>query len=83
MAKGAVKLGAVAALASHIAVACSRCERKGRYHLTRLVAHYGPDFPMTDLGSELANCPRRTAASPHERCDVYFPGLAKIMSGDA
>ncbi|WP_250500578.1 hypothetical protein [Caballeronia sp. GAWG1-5s-s] len=37
---------------------------------------------MTDLGAELADCPRRSATAHHERCDVYFPGLAKIMSGD-
>jgi hypothetical protein len=43
----------------------------------------GADFRMTDLGSELANCPRRTAAV-HERCDVYFPRLISLMDdGDA
>lgn len=80
---GAVPLGEVAARASHINVACSRCDRNGRYKLARLVAQFGPDFPMTDLGAELAQCPRRNAPGHHERCDVYFPGLAKLMSDDA
>jgi hypothetical protein len=49
----------------------------------RLVAALGDDLRMTDLGSELANCPRRTAAV-HERCDVYFPRLISLMDdGDA
>ncbi len=36
---------------------------------------------MTDLAASLADCPRRNA-SMAERCDVYFPGLIKIMVGD-
>ncbi|MET3234325.1 UNVERIFIED_ORG: hypothetical protein ABIC54_006546 [Burkholderia sp. 1263] len=78
---GAVTLGEVAAKATHIDIACSRCDRRGRYALVRLVATHGPDFAMTDLGNELANCPRRNASSHGERCDVYFPGLPKIMNG--
>lgn len=83
MRKGSVSLGEVAARASHINIACSRCDRKGRYRASRLVAEYGADFAMTDLGRELAVCPRRTAAAQHERCDIYFPGLRLLMSGDA
>ena len=82
MANGSVALGDVAARASHIEVACSRCDRKGRYLLARLVQTYGPDFPMTALGGELANCPRRSAAAHQERCDVFFPGLRQVMNGD-
>lgn len=78
---GAVALGEVAAKATHLDIACSRCERRGRYALARLVASHGPDFAMTDLGNELANCPHRNATSHGERCDVYFPGLAAIMNG--
>ncbi|WP_045457923.1 hypothetical protein [Caballeronia cordobensis] len=81
MAIGSVSLGDVAAGATHLEVACSRCERRGRYRLSRLVARLGEDFPMPDLGSELADCPRRNA-SMTERCDVYFPGLIKIMGGE-
>jgi hypothetical protein len=77
---GAVALGDVATRASHIEIACTRCERRGRYQLSKLVARLGEDFAMTDLGSELADCPRRTSPSWSERCDVYFPGLAKIMT---
>ncbi|KDR25415.1 hypothetical protein [Caballeronia zhejiangensis] len=77
---GAVLLGELAARATHIDIECSRCDRKGRYRLAKLVARLGEEFPMTDLGAELADCPRRTAATHHERCDVFFPGLPKIMA---
>ena len=79
---GAVALGDVATRAEALDVACSRCDRRGHYNLARLVERLGPDFPMTDLGDRLANCPRRNLAGIGERCDVYFPGLAKIMSAE-
>jgi hypothetical protein len=81
-ANGSVLLSEVAERASHIDVACSRCDRKGRYRLAKLVAEFGPDFYMTNLGAELAACPRRAAAVNHQRCDIYYPGLVKIMSDD-
>lgn len=82
MTNGAIALGDVAARASHIEVACSRCERRGRYQVAKLVETLGPEFPMTDLGAELASCPHRGASAHHERCDVFFPGLRKLMYGD-
>lgn len=81
MANGSVTLGEVAARTSHIEVACTRCERRGHYRLSRLIATHGADFRMTDLGGELADCTKRNV-SVGERCDVYFPGLIKIMGGE-
>lgn len=80
---GSVLLGELAARATHIDIECSRCGRKGRYRVANLVARLGEDFPMTDLGAELADCPRRAAATHHERCDVLFPNLPRIMSQDS
>ncbi len=82
MRTGSVLLREVASRASHIEIACSRCDRKGRYRVANLVARLGGDFPMTDLGAELADCPRRRATAHHERCDVFFPGLPRVMSSD-
>lgn len=79
---GAVALGDVAAKASHLEIACSRCKRHGRYQLARLVERLGADFAMTDLGDELTNCPRRNVQNHNERCDVYFPTLIKIMGDE-
>jgi hypothetical protein len=79
VANGSVALGDVAARASHLDIACSKCDRKGRYQLARLLRSLGPEFPMTDLGRELADCPQRNATAQRDRCDVYFPNLRKIM----
>lgn len=82
MTNGSVALGEVAQRASHIELACTRCDRKGRYRLARLVEALGPGFHVTDLGAELASCPRREASSHGERCDVFFPNLLRILEGD-
>ncbi len=82
MRTGSVLLREVASRASHIEIACTRCDRKGRYRVAKLIARLGEDFAMTDLGAELADCPRRSVAAHHERCDVYFPELRNIMSCD-
>jgi hypothetical protein len=81
MANGSITLGAVAARASHIDLACSRCDRRGRYRLSKLVASLGEDFPMTNLGAQIADCPKKNRPV-WERCDFYYPGLRTIMSGD-
>lgn len=78
---GSVSLADVAARATRLDVACTRCSRRGRYQLARLVEQFGGDYAMTDLGAELANCPNRNAASHGERCDVFFPCLVAILDG--
>lgn len=75
---GSVAPADMASRTSHLDVACSRCDRRGRYHLPQLVDQSGADFLMTDLGAELANCPNRRSSAHGERCDVFFPGLAAL-----
>jgi len=36
-------LGEIAARTSVLSVACSRCERRGRYRLDKLITRYGAD----------------------------------------
>lgn len=76
---GSVLLGDVAARATHLDVACTRCSRRGRYRVARLVEQFGGDYSMTNLGAELANCPNRNATTYGERCDVLFPGLVATL----
>lgn len=71
-----------AAKATHLVMACTRCGRRGKGNLPRLVARLGPNFAMTDLGAELADCPNRAESSHAERCDVYFPGLVAVFQED-
>jgi hypothetical protein len=44
MPSGALTLAQVAAHTAGLAVACSRCDRAGRYRLDTLIARHGPDF---------------------------------------
>jgi hypothetical protein len=61
-----------------LAVACRRCERRGRLRIARLIAEYGVDPP--NLGELIAHdCPRMRdpSVSVYERCGVHFPELPK------
>jgi hypothetical protein len=51
-------LADIAAKTDRLVVACSRCERRCRYSLARLIAKYGPDKSGVELLRELsADCP--------------------------
>jgi hypothetical protein len=78
---GSVTLSEVASKATHLDVACTRCDRRGRYRLARLVEQFGGDYALPDLGAELANCPNRNAAAHGERCDIRYPTLIAILDG--
>ncbi|MBB5414136.1 hypothetical protein HDG42_000160 [Paraburkholderia sp. JPY171] len=80
---GSVSLDEVATRTTHIELACTRCDRHGRYRVDGLIQQFGPDFAMPDLSGELASCPNRLASNPSMRCDVFFPRLGAIMRGDA
>jgi hypothetical protein len=77
MTNDSIDLGDVAAGASHIYVACSHCDRRGRYKLPRLVHTLGADFSMTDLGAELANCPHRKGRDAQQAMRCIFSWAAK------
>src|SRR4051794_13034920 len=56
-------------------VACSRCDRRGRYRLAWLIAEHRQDMRLPDLRLALATgCPKAQAHA-WDRCDVHFPGL--------
>jgi len=63
-----------------LAVACSRCERRGRYRLDNLIVRHGADAGVRVIVPELtAGCPQRESAALMERCDVLFPGLPDLF----
>ena len=65
---------------TRLPIACSRCDRRGRLSVLRLLAEHGPGTPIWKAVDGLsADCPRREASSIMERCDVYFPGLAGLV----
>ena len=82
--QGSISLSDVAAHGTHIDVACTRCTRRGRYQLARLIARFGPDHAMTDFGSHMSkDCPMRDSQDFAKRCDVFFPNLIAMMYGES
>jgi hypothetical protein len=77
MSSGAVTpLGQIAGKLAMLEIACTRCERRGRLKVARLIADHGADARLPDLRLVLAgNCPRVGATSIHDRCGVHYPQL--------
>jgi hypothetical protein len=75
-----VTLGEIAAHASMLDVACSRCERRGRYRLDTLIARHGANAGVRVIVPEVtADCPHRESAALVERCDILFPELRTLF----
>lgn len=73
-------LGEIAARTAMLTVACSRCKRRGRYRLDKLIARYGADASGRIMVPELtADCPQREAAALWERCDILFPDTPTLF----
>jgi len=57
-------------------VACTKCDRKGRLSVLRLLAEHGPDISLPDLREHVAaDCPRLKAVSISDMCGVMYPTL--------
>lgn len=73
-------LGEIAARTSMLEIACSRCERRGRYRLDTLIARHGAGAGVRVIVPELtADCPQRESPALMERCDVLFPELPTLF----
>ena len=59
-------------------VACSKCERSGRYRVANLMASHGADTRLTDLALKLCADRRNSDTFTAQRCDVFFPDLSVI-----
>src|ERR1043165_2960939 len=52
-----------------VGVACSKCDRRGRLSVAKLIAEHGADMRLPDLREVLAgDCPRVRATSYGDRC---------------
>jgi hypothetical protein len=72
-----VTLASLVGTLDRLEVQCTRCSRRGRYRLARLIAEHGADTGLPELGSRLsADRPNAKAHAMHERCSVEFPQLA-------
>jgi hypothetical protein len=57
-----------------LALVCDACGRRGRYNVERLIATHG-DAKLTDLLAKLADCPKSSSVSAHDRCKAMYEGL--------
>jgi hypothetical protein len=61
-------------------VECAKCDRKGRYHVLKLIEKYGRKGNMMKWREMLsADCLKRCAHSMHDRCDLVCPDLPKVQ----
>jgi len=77
---GSITLCQVAEHTAGLAVACSRCDRAGRYSLDTLIAKHGPQFGIPDLLRLVsADCPKRQSVSAYDLCGVHCPELTNYF----
>jgi hypothetical protein len=63
-----------------VRVECSKCERKGRYQVHKLIAKYGRSGNMMKWKEQLnSDRAKLDAPSLHERCDSVCPDLPKVL----
>jgi hypothetical protein len=63
-----------------LAVACSRCERAGRYSVATLIARHGAELPVPELLRRLSDdCTKRALISAYDLCGVYCPELSGLF----
>ena len=61
-------------------VECTKCARKGRCQVHKLIAKCGRNGNMMKWKEQLnGDCPRRDAPSLQERCDLICPDLPKVL----
>src|SRR6476646_5800314 len=61
-------------------VECTKCSRKGRYPVHKLIEKSGSKANMMKWKEQLkGGCPRRDAHGPHERCDLICPDLPRVL----
>jgi hypothetical protein len=77
---GSITLADVILRTSVLAVACTQCERAGRYNVDTLIARHGPAFTIPLLLRELsADCPKRQSVSVYDLCGVHCPDLSGLF----
>ena len=62
-------------------VECTKCDRKGRYHVHKLIEKYGRKGSLMKWREMLnGDCPKRDASQLHDRCDLLLcPDRPKVL----
>jgi hypothetical protein len=73
---GSITLSDVAKHTDVLAVACSRCDRAGRYRLDTLIERHGSAFGVPMLLRLLSqDCPKRKSITVYDICGIHCPEL--------
>jgi hypothetical protein len=63
-----------------LCIECTKCARKGRYSVRRLIEKFGRKGNLMKWKEQLnGDCPKRDAHSMLERCDLVCPDLPKVL----
>ena len=80
MARSYLVFGDIEGKLNMLRVECTRCPRKGRYNVRRLIEKYGRQANMIKWNEQLnGDCPKRDASQLHDRCDLFCPDLPKVL----
>ena len=76
---GLILLADVAHRTRTLDIACSRCARKGRVSMARMVREHGLNAPVWHVWRDLNHdCPNREG-SPYERCSLHSSTLIGLV----
>jgi hypothetical protein len=77
---GSITLADVAARTDTLVVACTQCDRAGRYSLHTLIKRYNRRLGVPELLAKLsADCPKRQSVSAYDLCGIHCPGLSTLF----
>ena len=80
MARDYLVFGGIEGKLDMFRVECTRCRRKGRYSVRKLIERYGRKGHMMKWREQLSgDCPQRYAPQLHDRCDLICPDLPKVL----
>jgi hypothetical protein len=78
---GAIPLGDLSGRLEVLRVACSKCDRKGQYHVARLIDLYGADMGLPDFKDAITgNCPLRAQPGTWDLCGPSNSGNSPCNS---
>jgi hypothetical protein len=61
-------------------VTCEKCDREGRYSVTRLIERHGRNGKLTDLLTAIiADCPWKKSIDMNDQCGAHFPDLSDVL----
>jgi len=66
---------------TYLSVECTKCDRKGRYHVHKLIDKHGRKGNISAWVSNLkSDCPNRSNVLLYERCDPTCPDSAGALT---